>query len=134
VGACDETREEVAAALTAECDCVLVHSIGFTLTFYREAGLPPPPASRRGPGAAAAPGGEEEGSGWEECDPDEVDELDPELAAHLMENEDAFSDSDSEGEGSDGEAEAGGGRGGSSGRQAAKQGRPPPPPEFTVLS
>ncbi|KAL4443985.1 hypothetical protein ABPG75_011722 [Micractinium tetrahymenae] len=37
VGACDDTLEEVAEALAAAGDCVLVHSIGFTLTFYRQA-------------------------------------------------------------------------------------------------
>lgn len=132
VGSCDESRQEVAATLAEQCDCVLVHSIGYTLTFYREAGLPQPTLASRGLAAAGAQeparGAEEQEGDWEECDPDEVDEeVSPELAAYLLEDEDAFSDSDSDSDGSDGEA-------GGSGLQAARRGRPPPPPEFTVLS
>ncbi|KAI3427170.1 hypothetical protein D9Q98_007107 [Chlorella vulgaris] len=208
VGSCDESVDEVAEALTAVGDCVLVHKIGFTLTFFREKGLPPPrpvkrsrvaqpaaaaaaaPAAAAAAGAAAAlaaaeaagqqqqaaaaaapgaaaPGGAGvaaaaaagEDSGDEESEGEEGSEdelLDAEMAAYLMENEDAFSDSDSEGE--EAEEAAGGtsyryvldyGSGGeeeedkedkpnSSKRQAAaakaaKALRAPPPPEFTII-
>ncbi|KAL4855272.1 hypothetical protein ACK3TF_004030 [Chlorella vulgaris] len=209
VGSCDENVDEVAEALTAVGDCVLVHKIGFTLTFFREKGLPPPrpikrsrvaqpaaaaaapPAAAAAAGAAAAlaaaeaagqqqqaaaaaaaPGlavaggagvaaaaaaGEESGDDESEGEEESEDEpLDAEMAAYLMENEDAFSDSDSEGE--EAEEAAGGtsyryvldyGSGGeeeeekedkpnSSKRQAAaakaaKALRAPPPPEFTII-
>ncbi|PSC75879.1 putative RNA binding [Micractinium conductrix] len=156
VGAADESLDEVAEAVQAACDCVLVHKIGFTLTLYRERGLPP--AGRcAGAGAAAAvaadageilsggiisggivraSGGGElgEDSSDGECGedgeemPEDAEEIDEELAAYLMEDEDAFSDSDSEGE-----EEVGGG-GGAAAAAAAQRSKKPPPPEFTIIS
>lgn len=163
VGSCDDSPDEVAEVLAAAGDCVLVQKIGFTLTFYRDKGLPPPPplkpaaaakprAAKAGaakPAASAAPpatagpegeeaGAEEAGRGGERAEvaPVDADEVDAELAVYLLENEDAFSDSDSEGE--EEEEEVDYGRPNSSRRQAAaaraaREKRPPPPPEFTVI-
>ncbi|PRW50947.1 RNA-binding [Chlorella sorokiniana] len=144
VGACDESEEEVIEALCAAGDCVLVHKIGFTLTFFRDQSLPPaPPYRPRRPAAAAAavaaagseggPEGEDESASDDEA----VEMYDDELAAYL-ESEDAFSDSDSEGE-SEAEEEEDAGPPNSARRQAAaaraaRGRRPPPPPEFTVIS
>lgn len=130
VGACDDTLDEIADALAAAGDCALVHSIGFTLTFYRQAGLPPPPAdggaqrpARAAAAAAAVAAGSAAGAdSWDEGDEaaaaEEAAEIDEEMAAYLMNDEDAFSDSDSDGEG---EAQPAAGK------------RKPPPPEFTVI-
>lgn len=130
VGACDALLDDIAKTLEAAGDCALVHSIGFTLTFYRQAGLPPPPAVDAADGAAkpasaaasAATGGAAEADSWDEGDEpaaaEDAAEIDEELAAYLMDDEDAFSDSDSEGEDE---------------VQPAAGKRKPPPPEFTVI-
>lgn len=130
VGACDDTIDEIAETLAAAGDCALVHSIGFTLTFYRQAGLPPPPADGAAPRAAqpaAAPPAGAAGNAaavdsWDEGDEgvaaEDAAEIDEEMAAYLMDDEDAFSDSDSEGED---EVTPAAGK------------RKPPPPEFTVI-
>ena len=115
---------------------------GFTLTFYRQKGLPPPPAyraRRSAAGPAGAAGGpaarselgsdDEEGSGSEDEDEEGVELFDAELAAYL-ETEDAFSDSDSEGEEEEDEAAGSSGGGGGARRRG---GGKPPPPEFVVL-
>ncbi|KAL4437759.1 hypothetical protein ABPG77_005671 [Micractinium sp. CCAP 211/92] len=130
VDACDALLDDIAKTLEAAGDCALVHSIGFTLTFYRQAGLPPPPAvdtadTAAKPAAAAAAagtGGAAEADSWDEGDEpaaaEDAAEIDEELAAYLMNDEDAFSDSDSEGEDE---------------VQPAAGKRKPPPPEFTVI-
>ena len=38
----DEDIKDVAVALEAECDCCVVHKIGFVLTLYRDSSLRPP--------------------------------------------------------------------------------------------
>lgn len=58
----DSEMAAVAEELERECDCVVVHKIGFVLTLYRDSTLAPPPCLRGGEGAGQE-ADEEEGAG-----------------------------------------------------------------------
>jgi RNA-binding protein YhbY len=56
----DYDMKEVAEELERECDCVVVHKIGFVLTLYRDSKLAPPPCMVASAGADGESDSEDE--------------------------------------------------------------------------